>query len=296
MSVGTNTNEATYVNPSTSTIVGGVVAGGVVSGVTKLPHCLVATKTVNNMQKLSSSLTPDEFVQVEKAISSALKESGVAAKGVSIVKYTSQNADEISMIINKEIDKSVLKYLPKNVKEKVVKSYLMQLEDGMNAFCVFKANKILRPEKDLALTLFHEIGHSINATSSKLGKILQKCRPMSLLALPISAIALIKTKKAPREEPQNGTDKAMTFVKNNAGKLTFAAFLPVLFEEGLATIRGNKLAKQTLNADLAKKVAKANTLGFSTYLLMATLSGLGIFLGTKVKDSIASKKLATENI
>ena len=46
---------------------------------------------------------------------------------------------------------------------------------------------------------------------------------------------------------------------------------------------------------IARKVAKTNALGFSTYLLSATLSGLGIYLGTKVKDSIVSKKLVTEN-
>ncbi|MBQ2611149.1 hypothetical protein IJF81_02015, partial [bacterium] len=84
----------------------------------------------------------------------------------------------------------------------------------------------------------------MNANLSKFGKILQKCRPMALLAIPVSQIALWKTKKAPGEEPKNGLDKTTTFIKNNAGKLTFLAFLPTLLEEGLASVKGNKLAKK----------------------------------------------------
>lgn len=135
----------------------------------------------------------------------------------------------------------------------------------------------------------------MNANLSKFGKILQKCRPMALLAIPVSLIALWKTKKAPGEEPKNGLDKTTTFIKNNAGKLTFLAFLPTLLEEGLASVKGNKLAKKLLNPELAKKVAKTNALGFSSYALLATLSGLGVYLGTKVKDAIASKKLVEQN-
>lgn len=134
----------------------------------------------------------------------------------------------------------------------------------------------------------------MNANLSKIGKILQKNRALAMLSLPIALIALLKTKKAPNEEPKNKLDKITTFIKNNAGKLTFATFLPTIAEEGLATIKGNKLAKQLLDPELAKKVAKTNALGLSSYILLATLSAIGIHLGVKVKDAIAKPKIAKE--
>lgn len=108
--------------------------------------------------------------------------------------------------------------------------------------------------------------------------------------MPIAAIALFKTKKAPGEKTENQIGKATNFVKNNAGKLTFLAWLPTVVEEGLATFKGNKAAKQLLDSDLAKKVAKTNALGFSTYLLSAVLSSVGIYAAKKVKDKIAAPK------
>lgn len=242
---------------------------------------------MNKTGKLNNLITADEFSQVEKAVSDTIKKSGLEAKGVGIIKATAENADEISRIMSKELDKTFLKHLPKQVKEVVGSIYSSQVTSGENAFYSSASKKIIMPEKKLGLALFHETGHAMNANLSKFGKILQKCRPMAMLMLPIAAIALYKTKKAPGEEPKNNLDKATTFIKNNAGKLTFAAFLPTLLEEGLASLKGNKVAKQLLSPELAKKVAKTNALGFSTYLLTAVLSSLGIYLGTKVKDAIA---------
>ena len=50
-----------------------------------------------------------------------------------------------------------------------------------------------------------------------------------------------------------------------------------------------------LDPKLAKKVAKTNALGYSTYLALAALSRLGIYLGTKVKDFIAKPKPVENN-
>ncbi|MDD3436331.1 MAG: hypothetical protein PHC64_04165, partial [Candidatus Gastranaerophilales bacterium] len=103
-----------------------------------------------------------------------------------------------------------------------------------------------------------------------------------------------KTKKAPNQEPKSTTDKTTTFIKENAGKLTFATFIPMLLEEGLASIKGNNFAKKVLSLELAKKVSKTNALGFLTYLGLTTLLSLGIYLGTKVKDAIAKPELVEE--
>lgn len=282
-----NIQEQQYKKPGAGAVIGGVLAGSTVNSLTSLSGQFVKSGIMNKTGKLNNLITADEFSQVEKAVSDTIKKSGLEAKGVGIIKATAENADEISRIMSKELDKTFLKHLPKQVKEVVGSIYSSQVTSGENAFYSSTSKKIIMPEKKLGLALFHETGHAMNANLSKFGKILQKCRPMAMLMLPIAAIALYKTKKAPGEEPKNNLDKATTFIKNNAGKLTFAAFLPTLLEEGLASLKGNKVAKQLLSPELAKKVAKTNALGFSTYLLTAVLSSLGIYLGTKVKDAIA---------
>ena len=290
-----NISKQNYQKPSVGTIIGGVIAGATVQGLIEVPHHLAAPQIIKKMKKISNSISTEEITQVEKAISDTLKNSGLEEKGVNIIKATEENSEEITKIMGKEIDKGILKYLPKQVKELVGNIFSSQMSAGQNACYTFASKKIIMPEKELKLAFFHEAGHAMNANLSKIGKILQKLRATTLLTLPISMIALWKTKKAPGEEPKNNLDKTTTFIKDNAGKLTFAACLPMLTEEGLATIKGNKYAKKLLSPELARKVAKTNAFGFSTYMLIATLSSLGIYLGTKVKDSIAHKKLVAEN-
>ena len=277
--------------PGTGAIIGGIAAGAAVHGLTKAPINSVSLNIVDKIGKINNSLTKDEYCHVEKAITETLKTSGLETKGVNIIKATPNNSKEISEIMYREIDKGFLKHLPKESKEIIGKMFSSQVEAGKNAFYAFSSKKIVVPEKGLGLALFHEAGHAMNDNIGKFGKILKRCRPMTLLAIPIAIIALFKTKKAPGEKPKNGLDKTNTFIKNNAGKLTFAAFVPLLLEEGLASLRGNRYAKKFLNPELAQKVIRTNRLGFLSYLSMATLSSLGIFFGTKIKDSIASKKV-----
>lgn len=291
MSTNINTQEQQYKKPGAGAIIGGVLAGSTINSLVCAPHKSITPQILEKMGKISKNLSADEFSQVEKAVVDTINTSGLADKGVGIIKATAENADEIDKIMAKEIDKSILKFFPQKVKEVVGKIFSSQIASGKNACYTFASKKIIMPEKELCLALFHEAGHAANANLSTFGKVLQKCRPLTILALPISMIALFKTKKAPGEKPKNKIDKTTTFIKENAGKLTFATFLPMLAEEGLATMKGNKFAKKLLSPDLAKKVAKTNAFGFSTYLLLATLSGAGIYLGTKVKDTIAKHEL-----
>lgn len=283
-------DEKKYKKPGAGVVIGGVFAGSTAANAaTTLPAVWLSTKIIKKMQNLSDGLTQDEFKQVEKAAAETLKNSGLADKGVKIIKITEKSTKtDLIEFLSDLID------LPPKIKELIKNkcSVIYQIKKGNNAAYIRTDKEILMHENKLGLTVFHEAGHAFNHNLSKFGKILQKCRPMSILAAPIAMIALFKTKKAEGEKPKNAVDKVTTFIKENAGKLTFAAFLPALAEEGLATLKGNKFAKQLLSPELAQKVAKTNALGFSTYLLTAALSGLGIFAGTKVKDAIAHKKAA----
>jgi len=295
MNTVSNQEQNCYKKPGTGAVIGGLIAGSFVHGLADMPHSIGAPIIMARAAMLSNSLNKDEFSQVEKAVKETIKRSGLEDKGVSIIKTTAENKDEVAKIVQKEIDNSPLKYLPKGLKDSLGKKIYSQMTSGQNACYTFASKKILMPEKELCLALFHETGHAMNANLSNIGKALQKCRIATALGLPIALIALLKNKKAEGEKPKNDLDKTTTFIKNNAGKLTFATFIPMLLEEGLATAKGNKFAKEILSSNLAEKVVRTNSLGFMTYLLLATTSSLGIYLGTKVKDSIARNKIADED-
>ncbi len=286
-----------YKKPSVGAKIGGVVAGYALHGIATQPATkIISPNAMTKMAEISDNLSMDEFVQVENAIKDNLKKTGLADKGIEIVRASSENVQEIKDIMAKEFSKGIAKLYPKMIKTPLTDSSAIQATQGKNAFYAMQSKKLVLPAKGLSLAGFHEMGHALNANSSKIGKILQKSRAISALGLPIMLIALLKTKKAPDEEPKGALDKTTTFIKNNAGKLTFATFLPVLLEEGLASMKGNKIAKSALSPELAKKVAKSNALGFSTYLALATLSGLGVWLANKVKDKIAGPKLVENKV
>lgn len=289
--------EQKYKKPGTGAKLGGAFVGYIVwNSMVRFSLNNIPPKVVKEIQKIDSSLSSDEFLQVEKAIADTVKKSGLGDKGVSIIRATAANKDEIREIMTKEFDGGLKKIIPKKLKEFYKKGFLSQIDSGSNACYTSIGKKIITPEKKLSLALFTQVGHAANANLSKFGGVLQKyCHPIISLALPIALIALLKTKKSPDEKPKNGFDKATTFIKDNAGKLTFATFLPLLAEEGRATLKGNKFAKQFLNADLARKVAKTNALGFSTYLGLATFYALGIYLGNKIKDAIIEPRPLNKN-
>lgn len=289
-------NNKQYEKPSIPATIGGVLAGTFVKNISAVPQNFISPKLFDKMGKLSSNLSSDEFKQVEDSIAQALKKTGLDKKGVGIIKATAENSEEIAKIMVKECEANKLaKHLPKFIKDMVSTMYVSQASSGINAFYTFASKKIVLPEKNLILSAFHEAGHAMNANLSTFGKSLQSMRGLMALATPIALIALFKTKKAEGEKPKNKLDKATDFIKNNAGKLTFLCFTPMLLEEGLASIKGGKLAKELLNPELAKRVSKTNKLGFATYAATAALTSLGIYLGTKVKDAIAHKKAKESN-
>ena len=290
-------NVPKYKDPSTGSIVGGFLVGSMANSAIVATQTPFAEHVMEKMRNISRGLNAEEAAQVESAISRTLSDSGLKDKGVEIIKASLDNATDIYKIMENEVNNNfLLKSLPQKIKQFVVENRLANpIIAGFNACYTFVSKKILLPEKALQLAGFHEAGHAMNANLSMFGKILQKCRYSTALAAPISLIALLKTKKAPDEKPKNSLDKATDFIKDNAGILTSITFLPLLLEEGLATLKGNKYAKKLLSPELAKKVVKSNAYGFSTYALMAILSGIGIFAGTKIKDSIAKKQPAVDN-
>lgn len=156
------------------------------------------------------------------------------------------------------------------------------------------ANEVVCNMDKLPTAVFHELGHAFNGNNSKFWKCMQGIRVPAIAAsmgLTLFA-AFTKSEKAdnnPNSELTNA-QKAKNFVRNNAGPLAFAAMIPVLLEEGMATIRGNAWAKDLLSPDIAKNVCKGNKIAYLSYLTTALALGASAFVAGKVKDKLSDKQ------
>lgn len=192
----------------------------------------------------------------------------------------------------------------------VIKADLMfpfdSVKNGRNAFFVQKnglipsskgavnvtKNTILMPKNKITYAAYHELGHAMNANLSKFGKTLQSCRMLSMTLPTLIALygAFSRKSKPDTEGKLTTTQKINNGIRNNAGILAFATTIPMLLEEGMATKKGLKFAKEILKPDLYKKVVKGNTVAFLSYLTASIFAGLGAWATVKTKDYLIAKK------
>lgn len=290
-----NTPKRDSYEPSTGAKAAGFLLGmptlGLTTNAIKLPLSL---RCMSLIKKLGENLTDAEFTTIKDAAEKGLNETGLAGKGIEFIKASKDNVAQVENIIKTEVkNKPIARFLPKIFKDIIIKINTDMLTSGKNACYTMASKKIIIPtQKELSWAVFHEMGHAMNANFSKIGRLLQKSRCATLLVIPILLTALLKNKKQEGVKTEGVFDKTTTFVKENAGKLTFAAFAPMLIEEGMASIKGNGIAKKLLNPELAKKVAKGNKIAYLTYLGTALAISIGVYFAKKVRDKVAAPKKA----
>lgn len=168
------------------------------------------------------------------------------------------------------IDKSNIKNYSKEIQEA-----LGPVARGENAFYTDSYKLAVAPKSKPSLIL-HELGHAINAHKGKFLKFLQKSR-MYVSAVPTALIVLNGLFKRKDDKPN--------FVERNAGIIGFASFLPTIAEEGLASIRGVKAARETLGKTVNLNPLRRNYLfAWMTYVI----AGLG--LGVAAKQALMESK------
>lgn len=290
----------------------GAMAG---SAVKDIPQSY-APGLIGEMQRCSKNV---DTVELRKGISSAMSVSGLSDKGVELIDLKSigkkpafkfnfnfqinkdnlaaaSETAEKSVLTNFPLKKALLQEMPEWFRRTSLgKFYVSQIEnmltEGNNACYLPKANKIAVNIDKIGTSAFHEMGHAVNKNFSKFWRGMQKLRtPSMILVSVIPMVGLLKRKKVEGEEPKNIVDKVTTFIKDNCGKLTSLAFVPIVAEELKATQRGNKLAKQLLSPEVYKKVVKTNRFGAATYIGVAIFSGLAAFAGSKVRDVLTKPK------
>ena len=280
-----------YEKPTTGKTLAAVVAGNGVSTVIMGFCNSLASKPFNMANKNMSPNSPLLSKEIFEAVDKVYQKSGLAEKGVKI--FDIKNAADIpdNALFEPWIRKNpFFKFRQKldALKEAVA--------DGKNAFFSFLDNSIYLNKEKMSFTSFHEMGHAINRNYSTVGKLLQHASRFSgLIVGAVAIIAIWKRPKAEGEKPNGTLDKTTTFIKNNAGKIVFASMLPKIFEEGLASYRGIKLAKEFLSADKLKHLKIYNAKALLTYVGFAASAILGTVIGREIRDYLAKPKEVKAN-
>lgn len=254
-------------------------ASQLVSIAASAPLSIAAVKV---MKLPSSKLNSSQIQQLKDAADEFISSTGLKNKGVQI--FQPKNINDITGTFKKIAKGENACFLQKDLKD-------------IYGNIIHKKNSILINMEKIPTAAFHEIGHAFNNNKSKFWNIMQKMRmPGMVLA---SAIALFAafTKEAKPEDGQELTkaQKVKNAVRKNSGKLAFASMIPMLLEEGMASIRGCKFANKVLSKDLAKKVLHTNLLGYCSYIGAAVAAGITAFAATKIKDNIMHKQELKQN-
>lgn len=277
-----------YRKPTMAATAGAVVAGSMVQQAAASCSAFTSFPFIGKIQNLNNA---KDSVEISKAMHKALEKEGLKDV-VEIIDFKSEkNYKNIGEFL-KDSFKRIRSGKSSIIKENNQLMYNM-IKEGFNAGFTPMGNKVLINTEKMGLSGFHEIGHSINFNKSKFWKSLQMYNALKVpfaIAGMLSLAALLKRPKADGEQPTGTFDKVTTFIKNNVGKLTFAAMVPMIAEEVMASVRGNKLAKELLSPELAKKVAKSNIFGAASYLGTAVALALGAYAANKVRDAIAHPK------
>ncbi len=304
-----NINSTQKDNPGFFKKIGAGMVGSLVAVPVSLASLPIASGLQNQMVKINHSIPKDSVKILNKAGEKILKESGLDKKGVKLLRDLPA---DLKVMIGKEnsfgLPKNILKFLK-------MLNPAYQIKLGRNACFRFETNEAIVPNK-MALSQFHELGHAMNYHTGKFGKFLQNIRldiikqikqqnaqklifggkltkipvagkVLGIITAAIGLVSVFKNKKAEGEKPKGFFDTVTTFIKNNVGKLTFLTMLPIIFEEGLASYKGEKFAAKLLKPELLKKVKLTNRLGLASYAAGAILAGLAARVAVNVRDKIA---------
>ena len=266
----------------------GVIPSGAVLADTVMP------KSNSCMQMISRYIQNDmpdvdTFENIKAIAKKAIQDSGLASKGVTLKTVNDKNINEVVNELKTAIKKAPF---AKNIAD----SFTQMFKYGANAAFEPKNNKVYIGEKGLFSSVFHEIGHALNYNSSKTMRFMQKLRNITPYGVPVLGLGLFAAGLFHRVKPESETqpkslwEKTKDFVKNNSGKITFVSFLPMLAEEGVASIKGIKLAKKYLNPTQIKRLNKNYLSAFKSYAQVAVVLSAAIGLGNILAEHLQKKE------
>lgn len=275
-----------YQKADTGKVAAGVLVGNTLGGAVIRTSRVLAAIPVSFAQNDKAVFKNSNLSQ---AIDIAFERSGLANKGATFIDATEANSELVKEAIKKTVPKWMEKVpFIKNLHLRKKLSETGVYTKGLNALCIFKTKTLLVNKEKIGWAAFHEMGHALNNMTSGVGNMLRKLRGAGgILASLVLFTGLLKRKKVEGEKPQGAWDKATTFVKNNCGKLAFLGMTPMLLEEGLASIKGAKLAKSLLSPEQFKALNKLYGKAWLSYAGIAVGLGVATFVSSKIRDKIA---------
>ena len=158
---------------------------------------------------------------------------------------------------------------------------LGDVKAGLNAFYVPEKNSVVLNTEKATITGFHEFGHAMNNLQSKFGKVLGKMRaPGYSIAALMGTVAIFF-----RHKPKDADRNAWDWLQDNCGKIAFIGMLPTVAEEGLASYKGIKLAKNAgLDEALVKNLKKFYGKALLSYAGYAFLIGFSTYIASKITE------------
>lgn len=273
-------------NP-TRQFVGGVVAAATIPKASKIiykPLNKLAAKTFLNLAHKDGMNEA-----YNKILDNLVVKSGLDKKGIEIVDINPGNMEQVKKNLSKLFSSN-------RAKQKIAQTIKIYAE-GNNACYVIGKNKILLNRQKMAIAAAHELGHAYNKDCSKLGKYLHKLKKIKSLPKSVAFIAALPiifgTKKEKGEKTEGFIDKTNNFIRNNAGKIAAAGFLPEVLEEGLASYNAAKFSKGLLSKKHYMHMNKTNLVALTTYLTAMVGVGAAMNVGRYLKDTIAKPKEIT---
>lgn len=240
-------------------------------------------------QQAMTNIMPaiDSFENTKAVAQTILNNEGLADKGVKI--FVSNNTPESTNKLN-ELFKSEK---PKLFVEKLKTMF----QNGCNACYHPKSKTVIINDEIAHSSIFHEIGHAKHFNSKNpLMKLLVNSKnltPMGISVVAPLALGVAMFHKVDNTKPQKDkskTEKTLDFVSNHAGKLTLASYIPIVLEEGLASIDGIKMAKKYLKPEQISKLKDNYFKAFQTYAGTALLIAGAVGLANLIKKGGNNKK------
>lgn len=263
---------------------------------------------LNLCQKKGKRFTYQENQEIWNGAQQAFQDSFLKDRKVELIDYNETNwepiADKVVKLRRDFIKKTknpFIKILSKTwPSDKEFKERLYMYAEGKNACYMPATSQILVNKEKRGSAVFHEMGHATNAKGLGLGKILAKTRGKATKLVPFAFCISMLTPKDREDSPtKNKIYKYLLDFKKNSGLIVSACMLPMVIEEGIASLRGAEYAKKVLSPELYKKVNKSNLMAFSSYVVVTVLAGLGTTLANYIKDKVTgplpAKTQTTDN-
>lgn len=261
------------------------------------------SKYMDKYLKENASKYNDEFLSATQEF---LESSSLKDKGVKIFHLSKEKNEEIlnsykNFFSNKfsKIKSEKLKNYLYNKRFNRIKSRQDVVMKGLNAYYTHSAKKkeVIVNAKKFAEAIPHELGHAQNFNSDEfLRKLLVRMRGQSKrLSFLVLLNGLLMPKREKGEKSNDIFLEGLNVIKEHSGLFTFVSMLPIVLEEGLASINASKMMKGRVSEEMLKHLNKTNLRAWGSYLNGAVLMSLCTSGAVFLRDKIAGKKPSAKN-